>query len=37
MVAGLTNAVKQNSYISPVVLHWPHSMRMVKTVFTAVS
>ena len=33
MVAGLNNAVKQNSYISPVVLHWPPSMRVVNDQF----
>ncbi len=33
MVAGLNNAVKQNSYISPVVLHWPPSMRLVNDQF----
>jgi len=33
MVASLNNAVKQNSYISPVVLHWPPSMRVVNDQF----
>jgi Uma2 family endonuclease len=33
MVASLKNAVKQNSYISPVVLHWPPSMRVVNDQF----
>jgi Uma2 family endonuclease len=33
MVASLNNAVKQNSYISPVVLHWPSSMRVVNDQF----
>ena len=33
MVADLNNAVKQNSYISPVVLHWPPSMRVVNDQF----
>ena len=33
MVASLNNAVKQNSYISPVVLHWPASMRLVNDQF----
>ena len=33
MVASLHNAVKQNSYISPVVLHWPSSMRVVNDQF----
>jgi len=33
MVASLNNAVKQNSYISPVVLHWPPAMRVVNDQF----
>ena len=33
MVAGLNNAGKQHSYISPVVLHWPPSMRVVNDQF----
>ena len=33
MVASLNNAVNQNSYISPVVLHWPSSMRVVNDQF----
>ena len=33
MVASLNNAFKQNSYISPVVLHWPPSMRVVNDQF----
>ena len=33
MVASLNNTVKQNSYISPVVLHWPPSMRVVNDQF----
>jgi Uma2 family endonuclease len=33
MVASLNNAVKQNSYMSPVVLHWPPSMRVVNDQF----
>jgi Uma2 family endonuclease len=33
MVASLNNAVKQHSYISPVVLHWPPSMRVVNDQF----
>jgi len=33
MVASLNNAVKQNPYISPVVLHWPPSMRVVNDQF----
>ncbi|MDD5268387.1 MAG: Uma2 family endonuclease [Methylococcales bacterium] len=33
MAASLHNDVKQNSYISPVVLHWPLSMRVVNDQF----
>ena len=33
MVASLNNTVKQNSYISPVVLHWPPSMHVVNDQF----
>ena len=33
MVAGLNNAVVHNSFISPVVLHWPSSMRVVNDQF----
>jgi Uma2 family endonuclease len=33
MAASLHNAVKQNSYISPVVLHWPPSMSVVNDQF----
>jgi len=33
MVASLNNALKQNSYIRPVVLHWPPSMRVVNDQF----
>ena len=33
MVASLNNAVKQNSYMNPVVLHWPPSMRLVNDQF----
>jgi Uma2 family endonuclease len=33
MVASLNNALKQNSYINPVVLHWPPSMRVVNDQF----
>lgn len=33
MVTSLNNAVKQNSYISPVVLHWPPSIRLVNDQF----
>jgi Uma2 family endonuclease len=33
MVASLNNAVKHNSFISPVVLHWPPSMRVVNDQF----
>ncbi len=33
MVASLNNVVKQNSYISPLVLHWPPSMRVVNDHF----
>jgi Uma2 family endonuclease len=33
MVASLNNAVKHNSFISPLVLHWPPSMRVVNDQF----
>jgi Uma2 family endonuclease len=33
MVAGLNNAVVHNSFISPVVLHWPPSMSVVNDQF----
>ena len=33
MVASLNNAVKQNSHINPLVLHWPPSMRVVNDQF----
>ncbi|MCD2452496.1 Uma2 family endonuclease [Methylicorpusculum oleiharenae] len=33
MVANLNNAINQNSYIRPVVLHWPPSMRLVNDQF----